>query len=1135
MINQLLSSRRFAPLFWAQFCSALNDNVLKNALVIMLLYGSVAIHGDALVTVAGAVFIFPFFILSGLGGEMADKYVKGVVARRLKFAEIFAAIFAALGFFMHSVPLLFVALAIFGIVAALFGPVKYAMLPDQLTVGELATGNALVEGATFMAILIGTIAGGQLVSETTHMGFVSMAVVGLALLSWGSASRIPHTAPSAPELPITRNPWTSTTHLLKALYAEPRLWDGMIIVSWFWLAGAVVLSLLPALVKGVVGGTEGVVTLCLAVFAIGIAIGSLFAAQLSHVRPNLALVPIGAIVMGVVGLDLAWAIGTTATGTGITPGAFVSSWVGLHLLIDFALFAFGGGLFVVPSFAAVQAWSEPSERARVIAAGNILQAAFMVVGSLVVAGLQAAGLSVAWIFFGLALASFGSVWFVLNKWGREGVRDFGSMLFRALFRTEVRGLENLPPAGTRMLIAPNHVSLIDGPLLHAVLPIDATFAVDTGISKAWWAKIFLKMVRHITIDPTKPLGARDLIKLVAASEPVVIFPEGRITVSGSLMKVYDGTAMIADKADAVVVPVRIEGAQRSHLSYLKNGEIKRSWFPKVTVTILPPVKLDVDASLKGKTRRNAAGAALQDVMIEALVKNAMLDQTLFEALAHAYRDRDTGKVLIEDPLGTKLTYRKLLLGAQVLSRKLEEGTAAGENIGVLLPNSAGVAVVFMALQSIGRVPAMLNFSAGPVNVLAAMKAAQVTTVLTSQAFIEKGKLDRLMAAIEGQARVVYLEDVRATVTSVDKIKGLLDGIAPRVPRTANDPAVILFTSGSEGTPKGVVLSHRNILANAAQALARVDANANDKVFNVLPVFHSFGLTGGLMMPMLAGIPIYMYPSPLHYRIVPELIYQTGATILFGTDTFLTGYARSAHAYDFRTLRLVIAGAEPVKDRTRAVYMERYGIRLLEGYGVTETAPVLAMNTPMANRVGTVGRMSPLMEARLDPVPGIEEGGRLSVRGPNVMLGYLRAENPGVLEPLADGWHDTGDIVAIDAQGFIAIKGRAKRFAKIAGEMVSLSVVEAIAAGLWPQAASVAVSIPDPRKGERIVLLTTQKDAERSAMQRQAKVQGAPELAVPAAIIVVDKVPLLGSGKTDYVTAKTLAEESAGAAPELDVA
>src|SRR5438445_4326565 len=258
MIKQLMSSRRFAPLFWAQFCSALNDNVLKNALVIILLYSTVAGHGDALVTVAGAVFIFPFFILSGLGGELADKYVKSVVARRLKFAEIFAAAFAAGGFFLNSIPLLFVALALFGIVAALFGPVKYAMLPDQLTVGELATGNALVEGATFMAILIGTIAGGLFVAGASHMGWICAAVIGLSLLSWAFAARIPVSQPSAPDLPITANPWTSTVHLLKTLYAEPRLWDGMVIVSWFWMVGAIVLSLLPALVKGGVGGTEGV-------------------------------------------------------------------------------------------------------------------------------------------------------------------------------------------------------------------------------------------------------------------------------------------------------------------------------------------------------------------------------------------------------------------------------------------------------------------------------------------------------------------------------------------------------------------------------------------------------------------------------------------------------------------------------------------------------------------------------------------------------------------------------------------------------------------------------------------------------------------------------------------------------------
>src|SRR5215470_7167504 len=388
MIKDLMTSRRFAPLFWAQFCSALNDNVLKNALVIILLYSATSGHADALVTVAGAVFIFPFFILSGLGGELADKFVKGVVARRLKFVEIFAAAFAAGGFFLHSVPLLFVALALFGIIAALFGPVKYAMLPDQLSVGELATGNALVEGATFMAILIGTIAGGQFVSGSSHMALVSSAVVLLSLLSWGFASRIPHTTPSAPDLPVTANPWTSTYHLLKSLWSEPRLWDGMVIVSWFWLVGAVVLSLLPAIVKDTIGGSEGVVTLCLTVFAVGIACGSLAAAQLSHERPNVALVPLGAIVMGIVGLDLAIAIGRWTAAGEIYPAQFAFSFSGARLLLDFFFFAVGGGLFVVPSFAAVQAWSAPAERARVIAAGNVMGAAFMVAASLAVALLQ---------------------------------------------------------------------------------------------------------------------------------------------------------------------------------------------------------------------------------------------------------------------------------------------------------------------------------------------------------------------------------------------------------------------------------------------------------------------------------------------------------------------------------------------------------------------------------------------------------------------------------------------------------------------------------------------------------------------------------------------------------------------------
>jgi acyl-[acyl-carrier-protein]-phospholipid O-acyltransferase / long-chain-fatty-acid--[acyl-carrier-protein] ligase len=515
-------------------------------------------------------------------------------------------------------------------------------------------------------------------------------------------------------------------------------------------------------------------------------------------------------------------------------------------------------------------------------------------------------------------------------------------------------------------------------------------------------------------------------------------------------------------------------------------------------------------------------------MVDTAVETANMQRTLFQALADAKATRDNGRVIIEDPMGTKLKFGKLITSAQVLGAKLTSCAPEGAAVGVMLPNSAGVAVTFFALQTIGRVPAMINFTAGPVSVAAACLAAKIDVILTSRAFVEKAKLGDLVDKLSGRVRMIYLEDVRPTITLADKVRGLWQGTRAQVVRKPSDPAAILFTSGSEGTPKGVVLSHTNILANAIQSLSRISVSGDDRVFNMLPVFHSFGLTAGLMMPLLNGVPIYMYPSPLHYRIVPELVYGSNATIMFGTDTFLNGYARVAHPYDFRSLRLILAGAEAVKQRTRDLYMEKFGVRILEGYGVTETAPVLAINTPLANRAGSVGRLAPLMEARLDPVPGIEEGGRLFVRGPNVMLGYYRAEAPGILEPPADGWHDTGDIVTIDAQGYIAIRGRAKRFAKIAGEMVSLSAVEAMAAEIWPSVVSVVVAVPDARKGERLVLLIPDAHATREQFMRHAKTKGATELSVPADIMIVDGVPLLGSGKPDYVGALKLAKDAIAA-------
>jgi acyl-[acyl-carrier-protein]-phospholipid O-acyltransferase/long-chain-fatty-acid--[acyl-carrier-protein] ligase len=414
---------------------------------------------------------------------------------------------------------------------------------------------------------------------------------------------------------------------------------------------------------------------------------------------------------------------------------------------------------------------------------------------------------------------------------------------------------------------------------------------------------------------------------------------------------------------------------------------------------------------------------------------------------------------------------------------------------------------------------------------AACTAAQVSTIVTSRRFIEAGNMEEDLKVL-GQARkIIFLEDVREGLKLNDKLYGLFarffSATALRMSgaeRDPNAPAIILFTSGSEGLPKGVVLSHRNLHANRFQAAARIAFTASDVVFNALPMFHAFGLTGGALLPVLAGVRTFLYPSPLHYKVVPELCYETNATVLFGTDTFLMGYARNAHPYDFFNVRLVVAGAERVKPETREAWMEKFGLRILEGYGATECAPVLAVNTPMHFRTGTVGRLLDQIQHRIEPVPGIEEGGRLHVKGPNVMLGYLRADNPGVIETPSDGWYDTGDIVKIDDDGFVTIMGRAKRFAKIAGEMISLALVETKLAQVLPDAQHAVVSVPDARKGEQLVMFTTDATIDARRTADALKALTTPALLVPRTVIALPELPLLGSGKTDYQTLNRLALE-----------
>jgi acyl-[acyl-carrier-protein]-phospholipid O-acyltransferase/long-chain-fatty-acid--[acyl-carrier-protein] ligase len=958
-----------------------------------------------------------------------------------------------------------------------------------------------------------------------------------ALLCWGSSLMIPRVGSGAPDLKISTNIAKSTAALLRHLRADSRLWWGGLVTSWFWLVGAIVLSLLPPLVKTILGGTEEVVTMFLAVFSIAVAVGSGLAAWLASGRIVILPTAVGAVLLAIFAIDLGWA--TLNAPLSIVPhgaGEVLSSSLGLRVMIDLAGLAIAGGLYIVPTFAAVQAWAGADRRARTIAAVNVLNAAFMVGGTIVIAVLQMfLGTTTPMLFILIGIATLIVALVICKTMPANPVMDFLSIVFRALYRVEVKGVENLLNAGQNPIIALNHTSFLDAALALSLLPKDPVFAIDSAMAQHWWVKPFLHFTRAMPLDPTKPMATRTLINAVKGGDPLIIFPEGRLTVTGSLMKIYDGAGLIADKTDAYVVPVRLEGLDATPFTRLSKGQIRRRWFPKVTVTVLEPVKLSVDLALKGKHRRIAAGAALYEIMSNLIYRTTSIERTVPQALIEAAQLHGMNRFAVEDPIAGTLSYRKLLLGARILGEKLMPLAPEGKAIGLMLPNANGAAVTLMALMSAGRVPAMINFTAGVTNVLAACKAAQVDTILTSRAFIEKGRLDALIAGLQPTIRIVYLDDIRTTVTLGDKLRGLWNAKKPIVARKPDDWAAILFTSGSEGTPKGVVLSHKNMLANAAQAAARIDFGRQDKVFNVLPVFHSFGLTVGLVLPLVSGVRIYLYPSPLHYRIVPELVYGTNATIMFGTDTFLNGYARSAHAYDFRSLRFILAGAEPVKESTRRTYLEKFGLRILEGYGVTETAPALALNTPMFNKFGTVGRLLPGMEARLERVEGVDEGGRLFVKGPNVMLGYLRAENPGVLEPPPEGWHDTGDIVTIDNQGFIAIKGRAKRFAKIAGEMVSFAAVEALASELWPDAMSAVASVPDARKGERLILVTQKKDPTRAEFQAFARSRGATELMVPAEIVHLEKLPVLGTGKIDNMGVTKWVKERFAAQPTAVVA
>ena len=755
---------------------------------------------------------------------------------------------------------------------------------------------------------------------------------------------------------------------------------------------------------------------------------------------------------------------------------------------------------------------------------------------------------------------------------RQLLRKPLGAIFRLLYRVEVRGMENIPAEGRAVMIS-NHVSFLDSVLLAVFLPGDFGFAIDLGHARRWWIKPALWLVTAYPINSLNPLAVRKLIHRVREKNRLMVFPEGRITVTGGLMKAYDGPGMIADKTDSLILPMHIAGAEFSMFSRIagKGKKLPLRWLPKITITIFPPRKLSPPENLRGRRRRRWLSDRVYDILADSAFAASPINRTILDAVIDSAQLYGMKQIVFGD--GEKnLTYRKLLGGAFAMAGPIgalsakdsqDDSNSPMQCIGVMLPTSLAAVVTFFATHAIGLTPAMLNFTAGASNVLSACRAAKIRRVLTSRRLAEAARLDEMLAEIRKEGIAVhFLEDLRNELRIADKLRAMLAAIRPRfawqlvrdehrvreavnkegqadadsVGKTVaklpppplpdpNSAAVVLFTSGSENAPKGVVLSHRNLLANCAQIHCRLDLTPADIILAALPIFHSFGLTGGMLLPLMRGAQTFLYPTPLHYRLIPEIAYATRATVFFSANVFLANYARAAHPYDFQNLRLVVAGAEKLRDETARIWRDKFGVRVLEGYGVTEASPALAFNTPLYHRDGSVGRLLPGIQWKISPVEGIDEGGRLAVAGANIMKGYLLADKPGELIPPPQGWHDTGDIARVDSDDYIFIVGRAKRFAKVSGEMVSLAAVEDAVGILWPDEKHIVVATPDARRGEVIALLTDRENALREDIIAHFKEIKMPEIAIPRRIVYAKEMPLLATGKPDYRAAAELVKRS----------
>ena len=1110
--KKILTKPEFWPLLNTQALGAFNDNFFRAALISFVAFNP-EFQDSGEKTILGALatglMMLPFFLFSSLAGELADQRRKSSLIKISKSFEVGIMALAALFLFIGNINILLLMLFLMGTQSTFFGPLKYGLLPEVMPERDLVAANGLIEATTFLAIVLGTLAGSYLVTiplgTTVFMpvGFVAIAVLGLLF-----ALKQPQSKIGDPELKLNFNIWKGTCRIINSVRRRPPIWLAILAISWFWAIGSILITQLPVLCATTMGASSAVSTLVVTLVALGIGIGSMSAQWLLKGEVSPRMVPMASAFLALFLTFLALSIIFLPAPNPMAPltlGAFVSNWEYLRLAASCLLVSITGGIFVVPLYAILQHLAETQERSRVIAANNIVNSFFICTANLLVMFLTWLGFDLANIFLLTALSGLGVSALTLYFLPAESLRHFLKFLITVLYQPKIKGLEHLEALknGPALIVA-NHTSFLDVILLLAYFPRRLTFAIDSYWAMMWWLKPFLHIYKALPINPNQPLAARGLIEALKAGEMVVIFPEGRITTTDNFMKIYDGPGLIASKTKAPVVPVIIGSGQYTRfgkLTKLKNKPRKYS----LSMTVLPPCALNIPRTPTDaqKDLRRLGSLALYDTLTTSLLKTMDRDINLWDTLTKAAATFGPNRIMVEDIERKPLSYRSFILRAKILGNRFKSWSRPGEKVGVMLPNSVGLTASLFALWFANRVPVMLNYSQGPTALASALKTAEVKTIISSRSFLVSTGLDKA----ELPAKLLLLDEQKFT-----PVQKLFAWLSKGSRAEANSPAVVVFTSGSEGQPKGVVLSHRNIITNINQMKCQLEITTDDILFNALPMFHAFGFTVGGILPLVLGLRSFNYISPLHTKVVPELIYDTRATFTCASDTFAYAWGKNANPYDFSSMRIMLIGAEKLKDKTKTLYADKLGLRLLEGYGATETSPVLTVNTYLHCKIGSVGRLLPGISARLEPVDGVSSGGRLIVKGPNIMMGYIKAEAPGVIVPPLEGWYDTGDIVEIDSDGFVWIKGRLKRFAKIGGEMVSLVALEGVMSTLWPGQPQVLVAVPDENKGEKVLLVTQDQAPDLAALWQALKAAGYPELSYPRKFVWLKEIPVTPLGK-----------------------